>query len=613
MSAVSEIARAVNAAEPLDAVLARVAARACDLIGFEYCAVMLADADGERLRVEGWRGLSPHYLSLLAGGGSLLVHPSGPPLDTPAARAFREGRTVAVPDARVATDYGRLPGLASAQGYRALVAVPLPVSETDGGAAAPAGVLVGYSVAARDFAPSEIELVELLAGQAALALETARLRAAQQEVIGELSRANDELRRGRAVLEWAEQRHRELMQLVLDEVGLAGLVAALARTLDASVTVEDADGGLLASAPEEGYRPPPDTAARRRAPAREALEDMARRYEVVRIPVVAPNGPVLRGAPGHERRETAWVVPVVLGQELVGRLWVTAPSAVPAPVQLRVIERFALVVALELLKARHLVAVEGRLSGDLVTDLLRPDGPLHPQSLLDRAAALGHDLGVPQTVAVLAVDGDLPGGVRVPELVRAAAWPDAVPLVGAHEDGHVLLVPADVEPGDVLRRVHAQLAQLAGPGCPVTLVAGPTAHTPEEYAPAYRVARGAARLRRATRPGGFVDVGQLGLSALLLETGAPDALRRFAHSVLHPLVLHDERRGGDLVPTLRVWLWTGCSTTATAAELVIHPNTVGYRLNRIEQLTGRSLRGIDTRLELQLALTVRDIIRLDET
>jgi sugar diacid utilization regulator len=55
---------------------------------------------------------------------------------------------------------------------------------------------------------------------------------------------------------------------------------------------------------------------------------------------------------------------------------------------------------------------------------------------------------------------------------------------------------------------------------------------------------------------------------------------------------------------------TGCSTAATAEQLVVHPNTVGYRLRRIEQLTGRNLRGVDTRLELQHALTVRDIVVL---
>jgi DNA-binding PucR family transcriptional regulator len=37
---------------------------------------------------------------------------------------------------------------------------------------------------------------------------------------------------------------------------------------------------------------------------------------------------------------------------------------------------------------------------------------------------------------------------------------------------------------------------------------------------------------------------------------------------------------------------------------------VGYRLGRIGALTARSLRGVETRLELQLALTVRDIVRL---
>src|SRR5208282_3268274 len=119
----------------------------------------------------------------------------------------------------------------------------------------------------------ELELIELLCGQAAMALETARLRAEQQEVIRELSRANDELRRGRAVLEWAEQQHHQLMQLVLDEVELPELVSALASALRASVTVEDTDGRVLASAPAEGYCPPPASAGRQARAAEKAQEE----------------------------------------------------------------------------------------------------------------------------------------------------------------------------------------------------------------------------------------------------------------------------------------------------------------------------------------------------
>ena len=604
MSAVSEIVRSVNAAEPLASVLTRVADQACELIGFEFCAVMLADERRECLQIAGWSGLTPDYLAQVSDGQGLRIRPPGPDLDTPAARAYREGRTIVVPDVREAPSYGRLRHLAPTQGYRALLASPLR------GSGDLAGVIVAYSVTARQFSGPELELIELLAGQAAMALETARLRAEQQDVIRELSLANEEMRRGRAVLEWAEQQHHQLMQLVLDEVELPELVAALASALRASVTVEDTDGRVLASAPAEGYRPPPAPAARRAGAARAALkaqEASGRRYTVARVPVRGPNGRVTRST-------AAWAAPVVVGGELAGRLWVTDPPAEPEPVQLRVIERFTLVVALLLLQQRHLLDVQSRLSGDLLGDLLREGGPVRPRAVLDRAAALGHDLSRPHVLALLTADAAVPSAVRLPELARAAAEPGPdpnIPLAGPYDGAYVLLLPAEPDPGDALRRVLAKADQAIGSRGRLTLVAGPVARDPAGYATAFRVARGAAALRRASGRGGFVDVGRLGLSALLLETGTPDALRRFAADVLHTVAEHEERHGGDLLATLRASLSAGCSTAAAADALVVHRNTVTYRLGRIEQLTGQSLRDSRVRLELELALTIREIVQAE--
>jgi sugar diacid utilization regulator/GAF domain-containing protein len=600
MSAVSEIVRSVNAAEPLEKVLTRVAEQACELIGFEFCAVMLADERGECLHIAGCSGLTPDYLAQVSDGGSLRIRPPGPDLDTPAARAYREDRTIVVCDVRKALSYGRLRHLAPTQGYQALLAAPLR------GSGDLAGVIVAYSVTARQFTGPELELIELLGGQAAVALETARLRSEQQEVIRELSRANDELRRGRAVLEWAEQQHHQLMQLVLDEAGLPGLVSALASALRASVTVEDIDGRVLASAPAEGYCPPPPPAARRARAARGALkaqEVSGRRYMVARVP-----GPDAKGRPA-EAGPAAWAAPVAVGGELAGRLWVTAPPADPEPVQLRVIERFALVVALLMLQQRHLLDVQSRLSGDLLGDLLADGGPVRPRAVLDRAAALGHDLSRPHVLALLTVEGAVPPAARLPELARAAAEPGPVPLVGPYDGTCVLLLPAEPDPGDALRRVLAKAEHAVGRRGTVTVVAGPVAGDLAAYVTAFRVARGAAALRRASGRGGFVDVGRLGLSALLLETGTPDAIRRFATTVLRHVEGHEERHGGDLLATLQAWLSAGCSTAAAADALVVHRNTVTYRLSRIEQLTGRSLRDSSVRLELQLALTIREILR----
>ena len=601
MSAVSEIVRSVNAAEPLAQVLNRVAEQACELIGFEFCAVMLADERRDCLQIAGCSGLTPDYLAQVSDGHGLRIRPPGPDLDTPAARAFREGRTIVVPDVREARSYGRLRHLAPTQGYRALLVSPLH------GSGDLAGVIVAYSIIARQFSGPELELIELLAGQAAMALETARLRSDQQDVIRELSLANEEMRRGRAVLEWAERQHHQLMQLVLDEVELPELVAALASALRASVTVEDTEGRVLASAPAEGYRPPPAPAARRARAARAALqaqEASGRRYTVARVPVGRPNGRTGAAA-------AAWAAPVVIGGELAGRLWVTDPPAEPEPVQLRVIERFALVVALLLLQQRHLFDVQSRLSGDLLGDLLRDGGPVRPQAVLDRAAALGHDLSRPHILALLSVDAAVPLAVRLPELARAAAEPGPVPLTGPYDGAHVLLLPADPDPGDALRRILAKADQAVGARGMVTLVAGPVARDPAGYATAFRVARGAAALRCASGRGGFVDAGRLGLSALLLETGTPGSLRRFAADVLHAVEEHEARYGGDLLATLRAWLSAGCSTAAAAGALVVHRNTVTYRLARIEQLAGRSLRDSRVRLELELALTIREIVQAD--
>ncbi len=608
MSAVSEIVRSVNAAEPLEKVLTRVAVQACELIGFEFCAVMLADERRESLHIAGCSGLTPDYLAQVSDGRSLRINPPSPDLDTPAARAYREDRTIVVPDVRKAPSYGRLRHLAPTQGYQALLASPLRGSDQG------AGVIVAYSVTARQFSGPELELVELLGGQAAMALETARLRAEQHEVIRELSRANDELRRGRAVLEWAEQQHHQLMQLVLDEGGLPELVSALASALGASVTVEDTDGRVLASAPAEGYCPPPAPAARRARAARIALkaqELAGRRYTVARVPVPEANGRTAAGGRRAPRGDAAaWAAPVVVGGELAGRLWVTAPPAEPEPVQLRVVERFALVVALLMLQQRHLLDVQSRLSGDLLGDLLRDGGPVRPRAVLDRAAAIGHDLSRPHVLALLTVDVTVRSTVRLPELARMAAEPGPAPLVGPYDGAYVLLLPTEPDPGDALRRVLAKADQAVGAQGMVTMVAGPVARDPAGYATAFRVARGAAALRRASGRGGFVNVGRLGLSALLLETGTPDALRHFAATVLQDVEAHEERYGGDLLATLRAWLSAGCSTAAAADALVVHRNTVTYRLGRIEQLTGRTLRDSSVRLELQLALTIREIVQL---
>jgi DNA-binding PucR family transcriptional regulator len=64
-----------------------------------------------------------------------------------------------------------------------------------------------------------------------------------------------------------------------------------------------------------------------------------------------------------------------------------------------------------------------------------------------------------------------------------------------------------------------------------------------------------------------------------------------------------------MLGTLRAWFAAQGATSAAAAELHVHRNTVRYRLRRLEDLTGRSLSQPTGIAELHLALEATRIRR----
>jgi PucR family transcriptional regulator, purine catabolism regulatory protein len=116
-----------------------------------------------------------------------------------------------------------------------------------------------------------------------------------------------------------------------------------------------------------------------------------------------------------------------------------------------------------------------------------------------------------------------------------------------------------------------------------------------------------ARVALQLDAGGTVrDVDQLGLPGLLAgmrdELGAGD----FVTSVLGPVLAQDGDEGGPLADTLRAYLAHGCRPGPAAEELCIHRHTLAYRLDRIRDLTGRDPRAGEHLLEFGLALELHD-------
>lgn len=75
-----------------------------------------------------------------------------------------------------------------------------------------------------------------------------------------------------------------------------------------------------------------------------------------------------------------------------------------------------------------------------------------------------------------------------------------------------------------------------------------------------------------------------------------------ADRVLGPLMEYDRDQGTELVKTLRAYLECDRSPSRTAELLYIHTQTVNYRISRVQELTGRSMRSTGDVSELWFAL-----------
>jgi DNA-binding PucR family transcriptional regulator len=100
----------------------------------------------------------------------------------------------------------------------------------------------------------------------------------------------------------------------------------------------------------------------------------------------------------------------------------------------------------------------------------------------------------------------------------------------------------------------------------------------------------------------------LGILRLLFQVSDPDELSAFAEAILGPLLAYDRLHDAELLRTLDVYLRHNASVQNAARELFLHPNTVSYRLQRIEKIGGFELANNDVRLSAQIALKILDAV-----
>jgi purine catabolism regulator len=319
------------------------------------------------------------------------------------------------------------------------------------------------------------------------------------------------------------------------------------------------------------------------------------------------------GDPGGGRLEVAGrtlnTVPILTRTEL--RYWLVTGSRVDGAmghVAAQVVESARCVLQTAALareqSARELRALRARLLRDLLSE---PAGARHQPweaDLRDRAAACGLDLRAPARTLVLAPAGDRQSGsVQWRDRTRRAvarglALTQAPHLVGELGSRVVAIVQRadDVDLADLLAELDDRgLAAHCGIGRPFTSVP----EAARSFADAEIALEQARRCARGDGGSAVVRYEDLAFVEWVLDHVDPAALRPRAEAAL--AALPDQP---PLRDTLACYFHANLDVTATAKAMNLHPNSLRYRLTRIEQVLDRSLDSPADIAELYLALRV---------
>lgn len=352
------------------------------------------------------------------------------------------------------------------------------------------------------------------------------------------------------------QRLYEQMRLLTADTQLSSLLSALAREVGASLAVVDPRSNLVTGTSH-------DTAVSPEVVAELRSLDAQSRPAVLRL---RADGAVALALPSPRPS-------FLVARPLTG-----------GSVDIGLLQHVAAVVA-----TQRAAAVAGRerarrVGASLLAQLV--DGRIDPVAAHEQL----DERGLAQRVLVLsACTGD-------------AADPDLTGLHHVLDDaghGHLLLtrshityaLTCDGEPVDLLTAALPPGGQV-GVSEPFTAIDGaPEAHRQARWS--LHVAQ--VRHDRVARYG--EDAGASVFLPRSLEESS-DAARE----VLGALLAYDAAHDSRLVQSLRVFLEENRSWQRAAARLIIHKQTLVYRMERVEQITGRRLDRIADVTELWLAL-----------
>ena len=419
----------------------------------------------------------------------------------------------------------------------------------------------------------------------------------------------------------ASEIHRQLAQLTFEERGLGAVAERLSEICGKPVVIEDDQFRVQFSA--AGPNPFP----------LEKLGEQSSRDPIkawiLTVPLSAAQPPVGKFS-FPDTGLGRFVAPIPARDGVAGYLSVIGVEAELTELDRLAAGRGAAVCAVEVAKEAAIGEAEARVRGDLLDQLLS-DGVEGDQAILGKARRLGYDPASPSLVLVFRAESrekeGSGGSPRSSDRVRRqlesvvkaeTSRLESKSLVASRGGSVVSVVPlvgptTESTARHIGQTMHTRV-QAALEGCTVAVGIGRPTGSGGSLAAAYREAEGALGIGvRVHGPSSATYFGDLGVLRLLAQIGNLAEMESFRREMLGRLEQHDAKTGGELLKTLEALFHCHGNLSRTAEHLSLHRNSLLYRLQRIGEISGHDLEDAETRLSLQVALKVRQLLEAERT
>jgi len=407
------------------------------------------------------------------------------------------------------------------------------------------------------------------------------------------------------------QIYRQLTQISSRNEGMAELISEMARLTNKAVVIQDKRLQILYSSVQPqfvAYWEEVENFLRKVDNLPVEMQDRQRVAEIEN-PVLMQSLPT----PGMARL----VSPIITKDIGRGYLSIIGRDNDLDDIDSLVAEHGAAACALEMAKAKAISDTEKRLRGTFLDRLLI--GDVSQQEAIRQGERFEHDMLKTHVAVVLAWQGDKTPSLRRLETIinSVVSVQHAQALVWQRERENEVLVfhsPDDKEPVNAGMRLAKQFTteiQRQYPGAKVAIGLGQAAHDISAWRTSYRDAVQALDLAMRLQTDTPLYIGDLGVYQLILSLSDREKLLSFCERTLGPLLDYDMRQHADLIKTLEAFFTCHGNLSQTADMLIVHRNTLLYRMNRINEIAQIDLNRPEIRLALHLALTVRRLLMLN--